>query len=185
MNRAITFCFALYDPERTFDWHNYAAHLWDGPVIHCEVFDKSEEFAYYITAASQTVVRRKKFYGAGGWRFITVVLDAEQYERMIGYFSGIMAMRLRFSDTNIFCFPMNGCCCCTANRETITCSELIAGMIQHVWKLKLPHDPYMYTPNAVYELVCDLLRQGKTKKSNIQGNPNEPAPNMFSLVQDK
>lgn len=183
MNRSITFCFALYNQQRTFDWHNYAAYLWDGPIIHCEVYDRHQNYAYYITSASKTVVRTKKFYGESGWIFLSVVLTPDQYTRMIEYFIEIITLRLRFNSNDIFCFPLNSCCCCTQDDTTITCSELIAGMIQRVWQFELPYHPRKYTPSDIHRIVLQLIEQGKTKKSNIQGNPNRLVHNIHVIEQ--
>lgn len=179
----VTFCFSIYDPDRAFSWMNWAAHVWDGPCIHCEVYDRTEERGYYITQGTKTIVKERRFYGDTGWEFITVALDYTEYSRMIDYFEEQMALSPSFSKSNIYCFPFLSCCD-FKGQNTMTCSELVLGMITRVWEKQLLHAAHLYTPGDVRTIVYNLVYDRTMKKSVIQGNPNALAHNVGGLVED-
>lgn len=178
----VTFCFSLYDADRSFTWKNWFTNKWDGPYIHCEVYDRHEQRGYLITFGTKTVVKERRFYGDTGWEFITVALDYTEYSRMIEYFAEKIALRPTIKSSNIYLFPLQSCCNCNDD-NTMTCGELIIGMMARVWQKKLKYPAHVYAPSDVHATILELIENRTARKSSIQGNPSPLVHNIGGLVE--
>lgn len=167
----LTFAFCLYDEERTRDCRTCLTNWYSGNIIHCETYDHMENTATFISSGTETVKRCPRFYG-DGWIFVTVLLTRAQRLKMYNYYNEKISMEQTFSSLHLYLFPFKSCFLCKSDRH-ITCSELVIGMMEVVWNLKLHLPREAYSPMDVYEILISLVNDGIIIRSQFQKNPSE------------
>lgn len=173
----LTFSFARYNPERTFSIRNCAVNAFTNEFFHVEVYDRVYEVAYYVTTTSRVVRATTNFYSPDYGEHITVVITRQQHDAVEKFIATKINMGQRFSDMALLCFPFAAFCNYPGD-DTITCSQMTAELIAHVWEIDLPRPARQYSPADVYNLVETLCDDGVMTKSTLQNNPSPEVDNI-------
>lgn len=172
----VTFCFNVYNPDRSWNWGAECTHRCTGKYFHCETYDHTERRGAYTERGERAFTVAMRHYGNDDIEFITVILNKEQYDRYIRFVYSKNDTAL-WDDRGLSCF-LFACCCKCAPVESATCSEIMAEMICTIWGLSLERAYHRYSPTDMYDLLRQLEYMRYIHVSSHGINPN-PKTSFF------